>query len=239
MFLVDRNGLLTENVATLPFQSNYVKTGAAISGWLIQDKGNISLLESVSNAKANLIIGVSAQGGIFTQAVINQMALNTQHPIVFPLSNPTSKAEAKPADVLEWTDGKAIIGTGTAFPLAMRNGKMMRIDQVNNCYIFPAMGLGILSVKASRVTDKMFLVAAIALAELSPALNDPTNNLLPPLSNIREISKHVAFAVAKEAIASGYSHIQSMSDIELQALIADNMWIPEYLSYKRLDNDGE
>lgn len=239
MFLVDRNGLLTENVTSLPFQSHYVKTNTAISGWLIKDKSNISLLESVSNAKANLIIGVSAQGGIFTQAVINQMALNTQHPIVFPLSNPTSKAEANPADVLEWTDGRAIIGTGTAFPLAMRNGKMMRIDQVNNCYIFPAMGLGILSVKASRVTDKMFLVAAIALAELSPARNDPSNNLLPPLSNIREISKHVAFAVAKEAIASGYSHIQSLSDAELRVLIADNMWTPEYLTYKRLDSGNE
>jgi malate dehydrogenase (oxaloacetate-decarboxylating) len=232
IFLVDRYGLITDNVQSLDFQKAFIKSN--LTSWQIKDKGNISLLETVSNAKANLIVGVSAQGGIFTQAVISQMAINTLHPIVFPLSNPTSKAEAIPEDILQWTDGKAIIGTGTAFPEAKRNDKMVRIDQVNNCYIFPGMGLGIISIKAKIVTDKMFLIAAIALAELSPALTDPNNNLLPSLAEIRNISKHIAFRVAKEAINEGVSKIRPADDQELLKLIESNMWNPVYLNYKRI-----
>ncbi len=236
IFLFDRNGLITENVESLDFQAKFIKSNSQIKNWHIHDKNNITLLEIVSNAKANLIIGVSAQGGIFTKEVITEMALNTPHPIVFPLSNPTSKAEADPKDVLEWTNGMAIIGTGTAFPLASRNGKMVRIDQVNNCYIFPGIGLGILSAKASVVTDKMFLIAAIALAELSPALNDPTNNLLPPLGEIRDISKHIAIRVAKEAISMGVAKIVIQDDDELVKLIEKNMWKPSYIPYKRINS---
>ncbi|MCC2626190.1 MAG: NAD-dependent malic enzyme [Burkholderiales bacterium] len=237
IFLVDRYGLITENIDSLDFQHEYVKSNEHIARWKIKDKQNITLLETVANAKANLIIGVSAQGGIFTQAVIAQMALNTPHPIVFPLSNPTTKAEAAPQDVLDWTAGNAIIGTGTAFPLANRNGKMTRIDQVNNCYIFPGIGLGILAVKATIVTDKMFLIAAIALAELSPATTDPTNNLLPPLNEIRNISKHIALRVAKEAIDSGVSQIKPESDQALLQLIESNIWEPKYIPYKRVGHE--
>jgi malate dehydrogenase (oxaloacetate-decarboxylating) len=236
IFLFDRHGLITENVESLDFQAKFIKSNSQISGWDIKDKNNITLLEIVKNSKANLIIGVSAQGGIFTQEVITQMAINTPHPIVFPLSNPTAKAEAEPKNVLEWTNGQAIIGTGTAFPLANRNGKMVRIDQVNNCYIFPGIGLGILSVKSSIVTDKMFLIAAIALAELSPALTDPTNNLLPPLSEIRNISKHIAIKIAKEAISTGVSRITPANDDELVKLIEKNMWKPVYIPYKRINS---
>lgn len=232
IFLVDRFGLLTENQQTLDFQAKYVKSNSQITDWNIKDSTNISLLETVTNAKANLIIGVSAQGGIFTQAVITQMALNTQYPMVFPLSNPTSKAEATPSDVLEWTNGNAIIGTGSPFPLAKRNGKMVRIDQVNNCYIFPGIGLAVLCVNASKITDKMFLVAAMTLAKFSPALEDAHNNLLPPLTDVKKISKHVAFEVAKEAIASGISGI-TPNDAELMEIIEQNMWNPVYLPYKR------
>lgn len=234
MFLVDRNGMITENVDSLDFQKPFVKTNKQISNWTVKDKNNISLLETVTETKANLIIGVSAQGGIFTQAVITQLALNTKHPIIFPLSNPTTKAEAIPQDILNWTSGNAIIGTGTAFPPGNRNGKMVRIDQVNNCYIFPGIGLGILSVKAKVVTDKMFLVAAMALSELSPALSDPTNNLLPSLSQIRSISKHIAKKVAQEAIATGVSQINPSNEDELIKLIEKNIWNPVYIPYKRI-----
>ena len=236
IFLFDRHGLITENVESLDFQAKFIKSNSQIQNWNIQDKSNITLLEIVSNTKANLIIGVSAQGGIFTKEVITEMALNTPHPIVFPLSNPTAKAEAEPKNVLEWTNGNAIIGTGTAFPLANRNGQMVRIDQVNNCYIFPGMGLGILSVEASVVTDKMFLIAAIALAKLSPALNDPKNNLLPPLAEIRNISKHIAISVAKEAISTGVAKIVPANDEELVKLIEKNMWKPVYIPYKRINS---
>ena len=235
IFLVDRNGLLTENITCLDFQENFVKHGNIIANWEAKDKNDITLLETVTNAKANLIIGVCAQGGIFTKEVITQMAINTPHPIVFPLSNPTLKAEANPQDVLDWTGGRAIIGTGTAFPLGNRNGKMVRIDQVNNCYIFPGIGLGVLAVKSSIITDKMFLIAAITLSEFSPALNNPLNNLLPPLSDVKNISKQIAIKIAQEAINSGLSRVKPIDDKALLQLIENNMWNPVYIPYKRSD----
>ncbi|MFN7094011.1 MAG: oxaloacetate-decarboxylating malate dehydrogenase [Burkholderiales bacterium] len=233
VFLVDRNGLITEYTDNLPFQQPFVKTKTQISVWQVIDPANITLLETVSNAKTTLIIGTSGQGGIFTQQLITEMALNTPYPIVFPLSNPTSKAEANPADVLTWTKGRAILGTGTPFPLVEKEGKLVRIDQVNNCYIFPGLGLAILAVKARTITDKMFLVAAIALAELSPALASPLANLLPPLSGIRAISKRIAFAVAKEAALTGVSELSYINDEQLNQVIEDYMWQPVYLPYKR------
>lgn len=234
VFLVDRFGLLTENIDSLDFQKPFVKNKQQIQDWHVKDPCNITLFETVQNAKTTLLIGVSGQFGIFTEHVITQMALNSKLPIVFPLSNPTTKAEANPEDVIKWTKGNAIIGTGTAFPLVEKNGRLMRIDQVNNCYIFPGMGLGILAVKAKFVSDKMFLLAAEALSSLSPALVDPKNNILPPLGDILTISKHIALVIAREAINSGLSQIKAMNDQELKQLIEDNMWNPEYLPYKRI-----
>lgn len=239
MFLVDRYGLITDNVSSLDFQTRYIKTNDQIKEWSIADGSHINLLETVSNAKATILIGVSAQTGIFTQQVVMQMALNTPIPIIFPLSNPTVKAEATPNNILEWTNGRAIIGTGSPFPLATRNGKLMRIDQVNNCYIFPGIGLGVLLTEATRVSDEVFLSAAIALAELSPALIDSNNNLLPPLSQIKQVSKHVALRVIRQIIIENGSHNSAISstasDADLMKLIDDYMWKPEYLNYTRLN----
>lgn len=232
IFLVDREGLITENVASLDFQVPFIKSNDSITNWHIKDKQNISLIETVANTKANILIGVSGQGGIFTQSIITQMALNTPNPIIFPLSNPTSRAEAMPKDILEWTDGSAIIGTGTAFPLVHRHGKMMRIDQVNNCYIFPGLGLGVLAMKAQRVSDRLFLIAAIALAELSPAITDPTNNLLPALTDIKTVSKHVALKVAEELVRTGETVLNSGQNIS--QIIEEYIWEPKYIPYRRI-----
>ncbi len=235
IYLVDRYGLITENISSLDFQANFVKNNSHITNWKIADKANISLLETVTNSKATMIIGVCGQSGIFTQDVIEQMAFNSPHPIIFPLSNPTDKAEAKPTNIMQWTNGKALIGTGSPFPPIVRSGKEMRVDQVNNCYIFPGVGLGVLAVKAKLVTNKMFLASAIALAKLSPALNDPEANLLPPLNLVVDVSKHVAVAVAREAINSGLTNLNtSISDEELLIIIEEYMWAPEYLPYKKL-----
>ena len=232
IFLVDRFGLLTDNLENKDFQQPFVKSISNLKHWQYQDEHNISLLETVTNAKATMILGVCAQGGIFTEAVIKQMAKNCQHPIVFPISNPNKKAEAKPEDVQNWTKGKAIIGTGSPFPDLMVNGKPRRVDQVNNCYIFPGLGLGIIAVKAKRVTDHMFLTAAQALAELSPAKKDKTANLLPSLSNIRGISRHVAIAVAKEAVTLKLTPYENLSEKEIEKMVDKATWIPEYLPYK-------
>lgn len=231
IFLVDRYGLITNNVTSLDFQKPFVKN--MTESWNVLDKNNITLLETVKNCQATILIGVSAQAGIFTREIIAEMANNTKHPIIFPLSNPDTKAEATPELILEASNGRALIGTGTAFPHVIRNGKTMRVDQVNNCYIFPALGLGVLAVKSKRVTDKMFLAAAIALAELSPAKNDQTANLLPDLVHLEIVAKHIAFAVARVAIDSGLSMLgNTFSDEEIKMLIEKYYWQPEYLPYK-------
>ncbi len=232
-FLVDRYGLITDNIDSLDFQKPFSRQASDVSSWDIVDNKNITLLETIRNAKATMLIGVCAQGGIFTQEIITAMADNCERPIVFPLSNPTEKAEANPHDVLNWTNGKAIVGTGTAFPLYDTGNGLRRIDQVNNSYIFPGLGLGVLVVKARQVTDKMFLVASKALAELSPAAKDPHGNLLPPLRDVGKVSRHIAFAVAREAINAGLTDYENLSDYDLNELINDYVWEPVYLPYRK------
>jgi malate dehydrogenase (oxaloacetate-decarboxylating) len=219
-YLLDRKGLLTdESTHLLPFQKPFAQPKPKWDG--------STLLEVVKHAKPNLLIGVSGQGGAFTEEVIREMKKHAPHPIVFPLSNPTSKSEATPEDILAWTDNKAIIGTGSPFPEI--NGK--RIDQTNNSYIFPGLGLGLVAVQAKRCTDGMFMAAAKALAECSPSKEDPEANLLPPLSHIREVSFQVALATAKEAIREKLSDCH-LKDVESR--IRKKMWTPGYLPYKKV-----
>ncbi|RTK94614.1 MAG: NAD-dependent malic enzyme [Neisseriaceae bacterium] len=232
-YLVDRYGLITDNIESLDFQKPFSRNLSDVANWSVADGKNITLLETVKNAKATMMIGVCAQGGIFTQDIIEAVAKNCERPIVFPLSNPTEKAEANPHDVLNWTNGKAIVGTGTAFPLYDTGHGLRRIDQVNNSYIFPGLGLGVLVVKARQVTDKMFLVASKALAELSPAAKDPNANLLLPLREVSKVSRHIAFAVAKEAVASGLTDYKNLSDFDIKEMIKDYVWEPVYLPYRK------
>jgi malate dehydrogenase (oxaloacetate-decarboxylating) len=189
-------------------------------------------MDVIKNAKPTLLIGVSGQAGVFTEELIREMASHVEHPIIFPLSNPTVNAEAKPSDLLEWTNGKAIIGTGSPFGTVQKEGKPFRIDQTNNSYIFPGMGLGIIAVRAKRVTDSMFMAAAKALADASPAKNDKRANLLPPISKIREISFQVALATAKEAIHLGLA--DPCSPAELEKKIRQKMWTPAYIPYRKV-----
>ncbi len=232
IFLFDRFGLISDKVTSLDFQKPFVKPLANYSDWQVQDVNNITLLETVQNSKATMLLGVCAQGGIFTKDVIQSLLVNCPRPIVFPLSNPTEKAEANPHDVLDWTNGQAIVGTGTAFPLYDTGSALRRIDQVNNSYIFPGVGLGVRVVNASRVTDRMFLVAAKALAEVSPAKNDPLANLLPPLKEVRSVSRQVAIAVAKEAVAAGLTEYESLDEAAIIHMIDEYMWDPIYLPYR-------
>lgn len=233
IFLVDRYGLITDQVESLDFQQPFLKPLATLENWNIENSSDISFLETVTNANITMIIGVCGQTGAFSREVIEQMAKNCERPIIFPLSNPTAKCEAHPHDVLAWTNGKAIVGTGSPFTPYMTGDKERRIDQVNNSYIFPGIGLGIRAVNASRVTDHMFLTAAKALAELSPAKQDPNANLLPPLKEVRQVSRHIAIAVAKEACAQGLSSLGKLSDAQIVDLIDDYMWEPVYLPYRR------
>ncbi|MBS0627677.1 MAG: oxaloacetate-decarboxylating malate dehydrogenase, partial [Verrucomicrobia bacterium] len=222
-YIVDREGLLTEDANLLSFQRPF----AHAKDHPIQ---KASLKKVIEHVHPTLLIGVSGQGGLFTEDLIKEMAKHVDKPIIFPLSNPTSKSEATPEDLMLWTQGKAIIGTGSPFPPLSKQGKLFRVDQTNNAYIFPGIGLGAIAAEASKITEDMFLAAARALAELSPARHDPKGNLLPPITQIQDISYYIALAVAKEAISSKVS--SSIKNVE--GLIKKMMWEPVYVPYKKI-----
>jgi malate dehydrogenase (oxaloacetate-decarboxylating) len=230
-YAVDKDGLLVEGMAEIrPTQQPFVQPRSAITEWNLDHKDHISLLDVVRNAKPTTLIGVSGQAGAFTQEVIRAMAAAVDRPVIFPLSNPTSRSEATPADLLKWTEGRALIGTGSPFAAVNWNGRELPIDQTNNSYIFPGIGLGILSVDAQRVTDTMFMAAARCLAELSPARRSKSGRLLPPVSELRSVSFAVAQAVALQAIKDGVAG--PLDEQTLESHIRANVWEPLYLPYR-------
>ena len=230
-YAVDKDGLLVEGMAGIrPPQKPFAQPRSAISNWQMEHTDRISLLDVVKNAKPTTLIGVSGQAGAFTEGVIRAMTAATERPVIFPLSNPTSRSEATPSNLLKWTEGRALIGTGSPFAPAKWNDCEVPIDQTNNAYIFPGMGLGILSVNARRVTDSMFMAAARSLAELSPARGGKSERLLPPISQLRAVSFAVAKAVTIQAIKEGVA--DEFDEQALESRICSNMWRPIYLSYR-------
>lgn len=231
-FLIKSDGLLRDDMAKLqPFQKKFARSAEALATLGFNIDSSITLKEVVETIHPTVLIGVSGQHGAFSEDIIRHMAANTPRPIIFPLSNPNSHAEATPDDLMQWTDGRALIGTGSPFPLIKKHGKDFRVDQTNNNYVFPGMGLGVIACKAKCITDSMFMVAAQAVADLSPAKKDKEANLLPPLHDIRDISFHVALAVAKEACHLGLSPLGTPSEETLVKAIRDTMWEPTYVPY--------
>jgi len=228
-FIVGRYGLVTEKTPNLDtFQLGFRQDSKIIDGWSVAEAGKASLYEVIKNAKPTVLVGVSGQPGIFTEEIIREIAKHTARPIVFPLSNPTSCVEAQPSDIVKWTEGRAIIGTGSPFLPFEYEGETYHFAQTNNSYIFPGVGLGTLAVGAKRVTDAMFLAAARSLAELSPAKAKPGDRLLPTLDRMREVSSHIAVAVAKQAMADGLA--PKMDDAAIKAAIKAKVWEPVYKS---------
>ena len=233
----NRYGLLVEGCEGIrPGQEPLLRKRADVEGWKLTQSGPgpcaISLLDVVRNAGVTVLVGVSAQTGAFTEEIVREMASHTARPVIFPLSNPTSKAEATPADLLRWTDGRVLVGTGSPFPPVEVNGKQVRISQVNNSFIFPGLGLGILVSRATRVSDAMIMASAKALASLSPTLSDPEAPLLPPIADCRKVSLVVAEAVAKRAMADGTA--EAMDDATLRERLRYYVWEPVYQPYERL-----
>ncbi len=229
---VDRDGLLVEGMTEiLEFQQPFAQKAERVCDWACACPSKIDLLDVVKNAKPTVLIGVSAQCGLFTEEIVREMAAGVERPVIFPLSNPTSCAEAAPQDVFAWSEGRAVIGTGSPFPSVSWNGRTAPVTQTNNSYVFPGMGLGVLAVKATRVSDGMFAAAARALAETSPALRDPSASLLPPVSELRAVAVVVARAVARQARDEGLC--PEFDDAALPALIAAKMWEPVYRPYRR------
>jgi malate dehydrogenase (oxaloacetate-decarboxylating) len=230
-YAVDRYGLLVEGGRGLqPEQALFARKKSDLAGWQISDPNEIGLLEVVRNAKPTVLIGVSGQAGAFTEEAIRIMAKNSGRPVVFPLSNPTSRCEATPQQLLDWTEGRALIGTGSPFGPAKFNGREIHIDQTNNSYIFPGLALGIISSKAQRVSDAMIKTAALALAGLAPTRQNKDANLLPPLANIRSVSLAIAKAVGNQAINEGHALVDAA---HFEEELAANVWEPVYEHYER------
>ena len=229
-FLIDRDGLLVEGSKAQDYQRPFLQPRDAVSGWTLDDPARITLLDVVRGAKPAILIGVSGQGGAFTEDAVREMARHAERPVVLPLSNPTDDSEATPSDIMAWTDGRAVIGTGSPFPPVKVNGREIHIDQTNNSYVFPGMGLGILASRARRVSDTMFLAAARALADASPSRQNPNDTLLPPLTAMRHLSRHVARAVARQAMQESLA--ERADDEALERAIAAVVWEPVYRPYR-------
>ena len=234
IFMVDRYGLLTVGMDNLmDFQEKLMQPTASLSTWSLEgDSQYATLFDVVNNISPSVLIGVSGKAGLFTERVVRQMHKNCPRPIILPLSNPSRHVEAHPAQVLEWTQGRAIVATGSPFGKVEYNSKTYAIAQCNNSYIFPGIGLGVIACKSARVTDEMLMIASITLSENSPQIEEPSASILPPLTDLPQISRKIAFAVAKMAMNQG--HAREMSDDELLEVIERNFWTPAYREYRRI-----
>jgi malate dehydrogenase (oxaloacetate-decarboxylating) len=231
-FAVDRHGLLVDGMNDIhTAQAPFVQSRQALANWTLKDPNRIDLIDVVSNAKPTALIAVSGQAGALTEPIVRAMAAHVERPIIFPLSNPTSRAEATPAELLSWTEGRAIVSTGSPFPPVNWQNELRTIDQTNNSYIFPGLGLGVLASNARRVTDAMFMASAKALADLSPARHDKNGRLLPPVTELRKVALAVAEAVAKQAQKDGVAEPYDADT--LNACIRTLVWEPVYRPYRR------
>ncbi|HEY5443855.1 MAG TPA: NAD-dependent malic enzyme, partial [Pyrinomonadaceae bacterium] len=233
LWLVDSKGLVhKERYQLEASKRKYAQPIERIAKWQLSDPSNLTLSEVVKNVHPTVLIGTSAQPGAFSEDIIREMAAHVERPVVFPISNPTSKSEATPSDLLGWTDGRALVATGSPFPPVNRAGRSIRIGQCNNAFIFPGLGLGVIASGAQRVTDGMFVVAARVLSECSPAMNDPDAPLYPPLECVREISRKVALAVGVEAQRVGVARPTCFEELEHH--VTNKMWNPRYVPLRRV-----
>lgn len=226
-WIVNTKGLLHDGRADLsPEQMVYAQPVERVTGWPRTLNGNIGLADVMASVEATVLIGLSSAGGAFKEPMLREMARKTDLPIIFPLSNPTVKSEAKAEDVIRWTDGRALMATGSPFAPVSFGGRTIPIGQCNNVYVFPAIGLGVIASRARRVTDGMILAAARALAANSPARTDPGASLLPALSNLREVAPEIAVAVGLEAQRVGVA--PKATEEDLRERVMASQWAPAY-----------
>jgi malate dehydrogenase (oxaloacetate-decarboxylating) len=226
-WIVDIEGLLHSRRTDLSQeQKAYARDWEEIAGWKKAAGGSAGLSDVVEEVPVTMLIGLSTVAGAFTEAMVRKMASRVERPIIFPLSNPTEHAEAAPQELLEWTEGRALIATGSPFAPVNFRGRTVRIDQCNNVYVFPAVGLAVTAAKATRVTDGMMRQAARALGEASPALRNPSSTLLPALTDLREEAIEIAFAVAREAQRQGVA--PACAEEDLRKRILATRWTPAY-----------
>ena len=225
IWVVDIQGLLTDDRTDLSAaQRRFAQPANRVADWGLTRPAQLA--DVVHHVDAGVLLGLSTAAGAFTAEIVRELAGKTDRPIIFPLSNPTSRAEAHPAELDKWTEGRALIATGSPFAPLRRNGVERPIAQCNNVYIFPAMGLAVTAAQATRVTDEMMRVAAATLGEASPALDNPDSPLLPAWSDVPDVAVRIAHAVGVQAVADGVA--TKRNDEELTERIEHVRWIPEY-----------
>ena len=225
IWVVDVVGLLTDDRTDLSgAQRKFAQPVGRVADWGLS--GGAQLADVVHHVDVGVLLGLSTAAGAFTEDIVREMAGKTDRPIIFPLSNPTSRSEAHPAELDHWTDGRALIATGSPFAPVRRNGVERPIAQCNNVYIFPAMGLAVTAAQATRVTEEMMRVAAATLGDVSPALSDPDQPLLPAWADVPGVAMRIAHAVAAQAVADGVA--PKRSNDELAQRITQVHWSPEY-----------
>ena len=229
LWLVDSKGLVHTGRSNLEdSKRRYAQPTERMSSI---DPAGFSFFDVVRNVQPTILIGTSGQRGAFSEEIVREMAKHVERPVIFPLSNPTSKSEATPSELLQWTEGRALIATGSPFPATSYARRLIKVGQCNNVFIFPGVGLGVMASGADRVTDAMFSAAARVLSEFSPALTDSGAPLYPPLENVREISRQVAVAVGIEAQQAGLAKTTSLEELERN--VRDKMWRPHYVRLTR------
>jgi malate dehydrogenase (oxaloacetate-decarboxylating) len=228
VWMVDSRGLVTKDRKDLEvFKRTFARTEGEIEGYSCEDPANISLAEAVANARPTILIGSSATPGLFTREVVEAISRCNDRPIIFPLSNPTSKAECTPQNAIDWSGGRAIVATGSPFPPVEYNGRTYRIGQGNNAFLFPGLGLGITVARTRRVTDGMILEAAKALANMITETDLEQTAVFPELTRIRECSHAVACATIRRAVEEGHAEADIL--VNLEETVRRAMWFPEYL----------
>ncbi|HLO66865.1 MAG TPA: NAD-dependent malic enzyme [Holophaga sp.] len=231
IFAVDMQGLLVEGDTALEEpQRPFAQTRAAVADWNLETPGRIGMMDVVRNGRPTVLVGVTAQTGLFNEQVLQEVGRNTERPIVFALSNPTSKCEATPEQVWKATGGRGLVATGSPFPPMEWNGRTLRSSQCNNMYIFPGVGLGALVARASKVTDGMLLAASRAISEMVTPEQEAQGLMLPPMEEIRRASAEVAFAVARQAREEGLG--RRVSDEDLRRVVEKAQWNPHFVPYR-------
>ena len=225
-------GLLVEDGVLRDFQAPFARSREEVSGWDVENPRKITLAEVVENTQPTILIGTSAQAGAFTEKIVKRMAEKVERPIIMPLSNPTTKAEATPENLINWTDGRALIATGSPFDPVEYKSTTFHIAQANNALVFPGIGLGVIVCKAEKVSDNMIAAASSAVAN---AVTDRRlgASLLPPINHLRSISAQVAIAVVEAAKAEGLARKEVPSPIEA---VYKNTWKPIYPKVEVVDS---
>lgn len=232
LYVLDIQGLVHTGMKTIPsHQKLFARRKEEIQSWKVVNTSLISLEEVVKEVRPTVLIGVSTVGGAFTETIVTDMARYVENPIIFPLSNPTSKCEAHPSDLIKWTKGKAIIATGSPYDPIFYEGKKFNIAQCNNVYVFPGIGLGAICCRPQSISETMFYKAAEILSNYAPTLHLPQDELFPSFEKLPAISKEIAVEVVKVAQAEGLSSLIDESQIE--KTVDSIQWIPEYLNYTK------